>query len=143
MIQLYFLSILLNAVTGAALFFGLGSATADDGGYPSSASGFFSPLAESETFRFVLGVATIIVGILKLLSPVKEDVPFIGDLFPAAAGIVAGFALIYENIRAKRISDVIDRSASIRRFLDSKTYIGIAAMAAAALHFLFPAVVII
>ena len=143
MIQLYFLSVLLNAVTGAMLFWGLGSATADDGGYPSSPSRFFSPLAESETFRFALGVATIAAGVLKLLSPVKDDVPFVGDLFPAAAGIVSGFALIYENIRAKRISDAIDRSASIRRLLDSKTYIGIAAMAAAALHFLFPAIIII
>ena len=142
MIQVYFLSVLLNAATGAALFFRLGSAIADDGGRVGAASHIFSP-AELDTFRFALGVATIIAGVLKLLSPIKDDVPFIGDLFPAAAGIVAGFALIYENIRAKKISDVIDRSASIRRLLDSKTYIGIAAMAAAALHFLFPSVVII
>ena len=140
MIQFYFLSVLLNAATGAVLFFRL--AAADDGGGVNVASRFFSP-AEMDTFRFALGVATIAVGVLKLLSPIKDDVPVIGDIFPAVAGIVAGFALIYENIRAKRISDMIDRSASIRRFLDSKTYIGLAAIAAAALHFLFPMVVII
>ena len=143
MVQFYFLSVLLNAVTGAALFLNLGSVASDDGGGIYDASRCFVPFCESETFRFVLGIATVIVGILKLLSPIKDDVPVIGDIFPAATGIVSGFALIYENIRAKRISDVIDRSASIRRFLDSKTYIGIVAMAAAALHFLFPSVIII
>ena len=142
MYQFYFLSVLLNAVTGAVLFFRLGAFASDGGERIGAASHIFSP-AELETFRFVLGVATIIVGILKLLSPVEDDVPFVGDIFPAVAGIIAGFDMIYENIRAKRISDAIDRSESIRRFLDGKTYIGLVAMVAAALHFLFPTVIII
>lgn len=128
------------------LFSGLALQPSWEGEQGKDASRFFPPFAMTETFRFVLGVAAIVTGILKLLSPVRDDVPFIGDLFPAAAGILAGFDLIYENIRMKKISEVvekIDKKASIRRFLDGKTYIGIAAMAAAALHFLFPSIVII
>lgn len=140
MIQLYFLSVLLNAVTGAMLFLGCGSSFDDD---DSVSARFFSPFARTETFRFVLGVLTIIIGVIKLLSPISDDVPFVGDIFPAAAGIVAGFDLIYENIRAKKISEIVDKNVSIRRFLDGKTYIGIAAMAAAVLHFLFPTVIFI
>ncbi len=142
MIQLYFLSVLLNAVTGAMLFSGLGSKSSGDDD-SAAATRFFPPFMMTDSFRFALGVVAIIVGIIKLLSPVRDDIPFIGDLFPAAAGIIAGFDLIYENIRAKKISEMVDKNVSIRRFLDSKTYIGIAAMAAAALHFLFPTVVII
>lgn len=144
MIQFYFLSVLLNAVTGAMLFFGPASrpeTPAEDG---ESRNRFFPPFAYSETFRFALGVTAIAVGVLKLLSPVKDDVPFIGDIFPAAAGVIAGFDLIYENIRMKKISEVVvKRNTSIRRLLESRTYIGITAIAAAALHFLFPAVIII
>ncbi len=141
MLQFYFLSVLLNALTGFILFSGFNS------GSSSEENIFFPFIATTESFRFAIGMLTIIIGFLKLLSPIRGDLPFIGDLLPAAVGIVSGFGLIYENMRIKELSytvvEKIEKKVSIRRLLDSKTYMGIAAMAAAALHFLFPTVVII
>ncbi len=142
MIQFYFLSVLLNAFSGCILFFGISSKD-DPPLEETSGSSFFPSFTRSESFRFVLGLAAIAVGVLKLLSPVKGDVPIIGDVFPAAAGIVSGFALIYEHVRVRKFSEKVEQNKYIRKLLDYKTYIGIAAMIAAALHFLFPAVVVI
>ncbi len=142
MIQFYFLSVLVNALAGCILFFGVAS-NGDSAGDKAPGDSFFPSFARSESFRFALGIAAIAVGILKLLSPVDGDVPFIGDILPAVMGVVAGFSLIYEHVKMRKISEKVERNEYIRRLLDYKTYIGIAAMISAALHFLFPSVVII
>lgn len=145
MIQFYFLSVLVNACAGCVLFFGFpregeASSGGEGGGLRES---LFPPFARNETFRFALGIAAVAVGVLKLLSPIKDDVPFFGDIFPAVAGMLAGFALMYEHVRMKDVSEKVGRNEYIKKLLDYKTYIGIVAMVAAALHFLFPAVVVI
>lgn len=134
MLQFYFLSILLNAVTGLVLLF------AEQSRREEGSSVMFPDVAYDETFRLVLGILTGIVGFFKLLTVVRGDVPVLGDLFPAVAGMAAGFMLLYEFYRSR--SSVTEESLPpvVMRFIASKRYVGIIAIVSASTHFLFPTV---
>ena len=131
MVQLYFLSIVLNGLTGLLLIFG--DAIEGD----TSAKGIKTFLS-SAGFRLVLGIAAAVTGILKFLSPVKTLI--FGDMLPALAGLAAGFILIfgfYRNSSAKSGDEGnLDRVGDM--FLHYKKIAGILLLAVAALHFLFP-----
>jgi len=132
MIQLYFLSIVFNGVAGFLFIFG--DMEKNDS---AENSGKFSFV--SDGFRLVIGILAGIIGVLKLLSPMK-GMPILGDLLPAITGVAAGFMLIFGFYR-EHSSDV-NAEGSINRFgeviLHYKKPIGIILLAAAALHFLFP-----
>jgi len=132
MIQLYFLSIVFNGVAGFLFIFG------DMGKNDSAESGGKLSFV-SDGFRLVIGILAGIIGVLKLLSPMK-GMPILGDVLPAAAGIAAGFMLIFGFYR-EHSSDT-DAEGNINRFgeiiLRYKKPIGIVLLAAAVLHFLFP-----
>ena len=133
MIQLYFLSILFNGIIGFLLVF---SDNNKDGSIENSMQFPFA----SGGFRLVLGILAGITGILKLLSPVERQIPILGDLLPALAGIVAGFVIIFGFYREK--SSRVDQESQLDRigdaFLRYKKAAGIALLVIAALHFLFP-----
>jgi len=135
MLQFYFLSVLLNALAGYILF------TGDEKGVLE----FKGNLSlKDETVRFVIGILTALTGLLKLLSPVKGDVPVIGDLVPAIMGFLCGFALIFEYYRNRSSVEVTDRTERIDRILVSnKKIIGIAGIVAAILHFIFADVMLL
>jgi hypothetical protein len=98
---------------------------------------------KNESFRLILGVLTMVVGLLKILSATKGDLPVIGDLVPAVVGLMAGFVLIFEFYHKQSVLEE-DRPANVGRFLlDHKKMVGVAAIAAAALHFLFPTVLLL
>ena len=133
MIQIYFLSIFLNALAGYVLVIGGEEEKADP-----EAKFRFS--INNETFRLILGALTVITGLLKLLSPVQGDVPVAGDLFPVLAGLAAGLILVFDFYRS-RSSLVPEQLEKAGNFLSkSRRWIGFAVIAAAVLHFMFPAV---
>jgi len=131
MLQLYFLSILCNGIAGSLFVFGdtLGDGTAEGGTKPPSFNG---------GFRLIVGIVAFVTGFLKLLAPVR-GIAILGDLLPAAAGMVSGFMLIYGFWRGNgsglggegRLEVVGD---TLLRF---KKQIGVVCIAAAVLHFLF------
>ena len=129
MLQLYFLSILCNGLAGFLFLYG----DAFEGKSVESKSSYFNG-----GFRLIVGIVTAVTGLLKLLAPVR--VPILGDLLPAAAGLVAGFMLVYGFYREQGSGDDdggnVDRIGGL--FLKQKKPIGIACIAIAALHFLFP-----
>ena len=129
MLQFYFLSVLLNALAGYLLFF-------EDGG----ALDFKSAIPVSdETFKFVTGILSAFTGLFKLLSPIQGDVPLIGDIVPAITGVLCGFILIFEYYSRRNSVDDMNQAKIINGVLaGNKKIIGIAALAAAVLHFLFP-----
>ena len=133
MIQLYFLSIVFNGLTGFLLMMG---ETGDSGTIESSIK--FSPF--SGGFRLILGILTTLTGMLKLLSPVEKQVPILGDFLPALAGIAAGFILIFGFYREH--STRVDREGRLDRigdtFLQYKKIAGIVLLVISGLHFLFP-----
>jgi hypothetical protein len=144
MIQFYFLSILFNVLAGFFLV-AESSHDADKDGVFSEHSG--SPnlpaFLKNESLRLILGVLSMVMGLLKILSSTKGDIPVIGDLFPAAAGLVAGFVLVFDFYRNQSSLEE-DHTANAGRFLlNHKRAVGFASIAAAALHFLFPSVLLL
>jgi hypothetical protein len=131
MIQLYFLSILCNGLSGYILFAG------NDGETDENPVSFLN----TPTFHLVLGILSAVTGILKLLSPSIGGVLILGDLIPAAAGAIAGFMLIFGiyrkdtsmNIESTGTMDIL--GANLLRF---RKPIGLALFAIALIHFLFP-----
>jgi hypothetical protein len=133
MVQIYFLSIFLNALTAYVLIIGGEEEETD-----SEPKFRFS--IHNETFRLILGALTMVTGLLKLLSPVAGDVPVVGDLLPALTGLAAGFVLVFDFYRS-RSSLASEQTEKIEGLLArSRKWIGFAAVAVAALHFMFPTV---
>jgi hypothetical protein len=137
MVQLYFLSIVLNGLAGFLFVF------ADlDGGDSAEDSVKFSSIGSG--FRLIIGILAAVTGILKLLLPMgdagKIGLPILGDLLPALASLTAGFMLIFGFYRER--SPHVDSEEKINHFgeiaLHYKKAVGIALLAVALLHFLFP-----
>ncbi|MDR0554583.1 MAG: hypothetical protein LBG76_07285 [Treponema sp.] len=137
MIQFYLLSILFNASAGYVLI--QGDEISEEGSLETSFR--FSP--RNEIFRLVLGILSVVMGLLKLLSSTQGDLPVIGDLFPAAAGFAAGSVLILDYYRSRALLDPEDSGNAGSIFLKNKRLIGFFSLAAAALHFLFPTVLLL
>jgi hypothetical protein len=132
MIQLYFLSIVFNGVTGFFFVFG-------DMGKNDSAEGNEKFSFVSDGFRLVLGILAGVTGILKLLLPMG-GMPILGDLLPAAAGIAAGFILIFGFYREHSSDN--NTEGNINRFGDVILHynkpIGVILLVSAVLHFILP-----
>jgi len=133
MVQLYFLSIILNALAGFLLVFG-------DVIEGDSAAKGIRLFVSSGGFCLALGILAAITGILKFLSPINNKTPILGDMLPALAGITAGFILIFgfyrENSAKSGDESNLDRIGDA--LLHYKKAAGIVLLAVAALHFLFP-----
>lgn len=133
MLQFYFLSVLLNAITGYVLLFAV------DRDSLSSNSKVPEVLFD-ETFRLVLGILTALTGFFKLLTVVRGDIPVIGDLLPALAGLAGGITLLYEFYKTRSTFQEDNLPQIIKVIVTGQNYIGIGLIACAILHFLFPTV---
>ncbi|WP_461246576.1 hypothetical protein [Treponema sp. R6D11] len=140
MIQLYFLSILCNGLSGYILFAGNGNGEAEDASTDSIEKSLSFSL-NTPTFHLVLGILCAVTGILKLLSPTMDGILILGDLIPSAAGIIAGILLVF-GIYRQDISAAPENPGSLDRLgaslLRFRRTVGFALIAVAFLHFLFP-----
>lgn len=130
MIQFYLLSVLLNVTAGYAVY------VSDKEPRQGITEGIRAFLRD-KSIRLILGILTFMVGFFKLLTVMRLDVPIVGDLLPAAAGMAAGFTLLLEFYRtnATVASDSIEHLEKI--FIGYKHVIGIASIAVGVAHFLF------
>ncbi len=133
MLQFYFLSILLNAVTGVILLYSDADDVTSEIRLPS--------LAMDETFRLVLGILTAVTGFFKLLTAIRGDIPVIGDLVPSVAGLAGGFALLYEFYKSRSVLNEARIPTVVLQIVSAKRYVGIFLLIAAVAHFLFPTVI--
>ncbi len=178
MAQFYFLSVLLNILTGLILVYGkkLSESKAEENDVPAdveivSSSSEEDLLSEDipsdsgegeeenskkstvqekvseafssfdgRSFRLVVGVLCAFVGIMKLLSVFRNDVPVVGDLFPALAGLCGGASLLLDYYSDSSSLELNLPSFVETIFVDSKKYIGIACLISGLLHFVFPQV---
>jgi len=133
MIQLYFLSIVCNGLSGYIRFAGNDDVSFDKGTRLS---------LNSPVFHLVLGIVSAITGVLKLLSPTMDGIPILGDLLPVAAGIASGLLLIFGTYRHDTSSAVSDSTGALDRLgaslLRFRKSVGLGLMGAALVHFLFP-----
>ena len=171
MLQFYFLSILLNLITGMILVYGTDfskikkqeekdttvvdfSLDTDKNENDISKAGkkkesslknMFgnSALFSDRIFRLVLGILTLFVGLMKLLSVVHDDIPVVGDLIPALAGLSGGFCLLVEYYLENASTELRLPGIIERLFVDDRKYIGWFCIVAAVLHFAFPDVLLL
>ena len=168
MAQFYFLSVLFNILTGLIIVYGkrlvpaskenLPSESADDDfsqtdsefeSESTSASASTTRMQgllgnfDSRSFRLVLGVLCMFVGLMKFLSVFRNDVPVIGDLFPAIAGLAGGASLLLEYYTATSSVGLELPEWVTKLFVDSRKYVGVACLIAGLLHFVCPQVMLL
>ena len=134
MVQFYVLSVLTNMLTGLFL--------ASDSAAKSSLFAQMRAAMDDKGFKFALGLATLIVGLLKILSPIEGDVPIIGDLLPAASGLFTGGLLLMDFFRDSSDieSEALDKLDS--KLLGNRKLFGMGAAVIGFLHFLMPGVAV-
>lgn len=133
MVQIYFLSILLNLLGG----FGLASETMVE-----RISGFrvFTEFFEGRTLlKIVVGILSFVVGILKLLS--SMDVTVAGDLLPALCNIAVGIALTLDYYKDRSEAGASEKLNDF--FARNSSFIGVAAVIFGVLHFFIPRVLLL
>lgn len=153
MAQFYFLSIIFNVIAGLVLIYGSDFTKAEklpvenneETDSEEKKADLFSeiPLFENGNFRLVLGVLTILTGVMKILSVFRNDVPVIGDLIPALASLLAGASILIEYyLVSSSIENALPENVN-RLFIEGRKYIGFFAVIAGVLHFIFPQVLLL
>ncbi|MCK9170061.1 MAG: hypothetical protein M0P01_06560 [Treponema sp.] len=150
MLQFYFLSIMLNLIAGMILVYGTDFSKIkrhEENDVPetvknkgNSLKNMFenNALFGDRIFRLILGILTMFVGLMKLLSVVHDDVPVVGDLIPALAGLSGGFCLLVEYYCENASTELKLPGIIGKLFVDDRKYIGWFCITAAVLHFAFP-----
>jgi len=136
MIQLYFLSILCNSFAGYILLTGIDNETNGSDTIGSMQKAHFS--IKNPIVYLVSGILCIVTGVLKLLSPTMDGVLILGDLVPAAAGIIAGLMLIFGIYRQDSFSKSGELEKLSVNLLTFRKPIGIGLLIVSLVHFLFP-----
>ena len=155
MVQIYLLSVLLNSIGGYALT--VSGNRAGQGFRAHLDIGF-----GNKDFRLILGILSLVIGLLKLLSPMRGDVRVIGDLLPALSGLLVGLCLLAESHNRPLSLDPAKREEMTRTssngekadevepkgnwhfpFIDrillvNEKAVGAAAMTVGVAHFFFP-----
>jgi hypothetical protein len=158
MVQFYFLSIVLNLAGGYALVVE---------GLPQRGRTIegFRDFFQDPTARLVVGILALVTGALKFLTPIRGDIPIVGDFLPAVGGLGVGISLLLERYygsdapmtsaeptpdggpahstptRKSPISPRGEPNAIERLFLDHKAVVGLVGLIAGVVHFLFPMVI--
>lgn len=153
MLQFYFLSILLNVLAGLVLVYAsdftkqseADAVSSEEGeveAEESSSSSHFLKGAffDDMTFRLVLGILSVVGGLMKILSPIQLDIPVIGDLVPAVAGLAAGAALLLEFYAVRNSLETTFPLFVQKVFFEGRKYIGVFCIIAGLMHFIFPRV---
>lgn len=148
MMQMYFLSIILNVLAGLILLSKKqpDEITNENAGKKKNLledmnkSLNENQLFKNKTFALVIGILALLVGIIKFFCVAKGGLVILGDLFPAIMGITAGFALLlnYYLSTATTQTNLPDILKLI--FIDNIYWVGFAACAVALLHFIMPGV---
>jgi hypothetical protein len=131
MYQVYLLSIVTLILASVTLGFDQLNERLHVGSFFSSA------VFQSQGFVFGLGVVTFLVGFFQLLSVHPDDTIILGNLVPAAAGMVLGGSLMLAYYKEKTTveSSLVDRLDRI--FLQNASNLAYLGLLVAVLHFFF------
>ncbi len=135
MVQIYFLSVLLNIIGG----FGLASDLIVN---KLNKLNYFSEFFNGRTkSKIIIGILSVIVGILKLLS--SMDVVVAGDLLPALCNIAVGIALTLDYYKDRSDVDVASDEKVENFFSRYSSLLGVIAVIFGLLHFILPKVLLL
>lgn len=137
MLQFYFLSILLNTLTGLTLVFNSYSDKTKDS--LKNVPDFFT----NNTFKLVIGILCCFTALIKLLTSFPGSILIMGDLLPAVVGVLGGIAVLIDYYMNNSPSETKLNPKLETVFITNKKYIGIICVFSALLHFLFPRVIIL
>jgi hypothetical protein len=98
------------------------------------------PFLGDKTLQLVVGILSVLTGIMKLLSPIQYDIAIIGDLVPSLAGIAAGAVLLLDWYQERSDVQIALPDAIQNIYTGGRKYLGIFCIIAAVLHFIFPRV---
>ena len=154
MVQFYLLSVLLNVLVGLILVYAKNyisdsselslsedfSLESDSSASRDSDSENDAGFLNNSTFRLVVGIAALFVGFMKILSVYNGDVPVLGDIIPAATGIVGSAILLLEYYTSKASVSMNLPDFVSKLLREGRRYVGIACIIAALLHFVCPKV---
>lgn len=98
------------------------------------------PFLGDKTLQLVVGILSVLTGLMKLLSPIQYDVPVVGDLIPSMAGLVAGAVLLLDWYQERSAVSLPLPEVVQNIYTGGRTYLGIFCIIAAVLHFIFPRV---
>ena len=137
MAQFYLLSVLTTITAGLTL-------AGDFLGEKIAFLAGLGKLRENRRAQTVLGIVSIVVGVVKLivLSP-GEHVPVVGDILPALSGIALGAIVLIEahRLRVEGRSEPLERLS--KTVLTYRVPVGITGAVIGLLHFLVPGAVIL
>jgi len=137
MSQFYLLSVVSCVLTGLVL-------SGDYLGARVPAFATFRAWLENRSAALTLGIVTAVVGFIKLfLRAPGDSVAVVGDLLPAVTGMVVGATLFFEALLRKPSTPERPVERYAKAMLTYRIPLGLAGVAVALLHFLFPSVVIL
>lgn len=119
MLQFYFLSIFFNLLTGFVLI-------------NNQKKIIELPVLNERAFRIILGVITALTGVIKLFVVVNSRAVIVADFLPAVIGMAGGFTIFIQD-------ENFNLATWLKNiFVANKMIVGIACLAVALLHFVFP-----
>jgi hypothetical protein len=137
MSQFYLLSVVSCVLTGFVL-------SGDYLGARVPALATFRAWLESRGAALTLGLTTAVIGFIKLFLRAPGDtVAVVGDLLPVIAGMAVGATLFFEALLRKPATPERPVERYAKAVLTYRIPLGIAGVAVALLHFLFPGAVIL
>jgi hypothetical protein len=132
MVQVYFLLVLANVLSGLVL----------------AREGLKMPLAswqglfvafESKSARLVLGVASFLSGFVALIFVLPGDQLFVGDLLPALTGLLAGTVLVLDFYAKPQGQE--QNSGDL--LLKNRVLIGLVGLTFGVIHFFVPGLLLL
>jgi hypothetical protein len=135
MLQIYFLSIILNLIAGFAL---AGEYLAEKMQFARKPADWF---IEDPLRYLITGAAAAVIGVLKIISVIKGDIAVVGDLLPALTGILLGSILLLLYYQKRSTVEEDGNPSGLKNFLlQNRSFFGIGGMLFSLVHFLFPRV---
>jgi hypothetical protein len=147
MIQFYLLSIVCNVIAGLYLFLSPEGQekknTEEQTKIPERVLPGFMSVFSNKIAKFWLGSSAVIIGIFKMLSPVRSTIVVLGDFLPLLSCFIVGAVFIIDFFKASSdvSSDTVNKLDTI--VLKNRKYIGMFCLLTALLHFLVPDLLIL
>lgn len=147
MMQMYFLSIVMNVFAGLILISKKQSnEIVDKSEKRSLVEDMNKSITESKLFQnksvnLMVGILTFAVGVIKFFCVAKGGIIILGDLLPAVTGITAGFAILLNYYLSTAVTETNLPPILKLIFVDNIYLVGIASCGVALLHFIMPGVI--